>query len=147
MEHTERKAIRLQEYDYSTPGAYFITICTKDRQRILSDIVGDDAHIVPTPIGRLVEQYMRSIPGIRKYVIMPDHIHMIIHVEQGPMWASAPTSSIPTRVRSFTPLVTMNLGRAIFQRSYHDHIIRGEQDYRDVWQYIDCNPARWQEDE
>ena len=147
MNKNIRQPTRLQEYDYATPGAYFITICTKDRAPILSRVVGDDAHIVPTPIGRLVEKYLQSIPGIEKYVIMPNHIHMIVRIADGPMWASAPTQPIPSRMRSFKTLVTKELGRSIFQRSYHDHVIRGEQDYRDVWEYIDQNPARWREDE
>ena len=149
MNNSIRKPIRLKEYDYTTDGAYFITICTKDRQKILSEIhrVGDDAHIVPTPIGRLVDGFIQSIPGIDKYVIMPNHIHMIIRIADGPMWASAPTQPIPARVRSFKTLVTKELGTSIFQRSYYDHIIRGEQDYRDIWQYIDNNPARWTEDD
>ena len=147
MNKNIRQPTRLQEYDYATPGAYFITICTKDRAPILSRVVGDDAHIVPTPIGRLVEKYLQSIPGIEKYVIMPNHIHMIVRIADGPMWASAPTQPIPSRIRSFKTLVTKELGRSIFQRSYHDHVIRGEQDYRDVWEYIDQNPARWREDE
>ena len=147
MDKIIRKNLRLQEYDYDTPGAYFITICTKDRAHILSRVVGDDAHIVPTPIGRVAEKYMQSIPGIEKYVIMPNHIHMIIRIDGGPMWASAPTQSIPSRIRSFKTLVTKELGASVFQRAYYDHVIRGEQDYRDIWQYIDNNPAKWQEDE
>ena len=147
MHDAIRQPNRLQEYDYATPGAYFITICTKDRAPILSRVVGDDAHIVPTPTGRLVEQYIRSVPGMEKYVMMPNHIHMLIRVADGPMWASAPTPSIPSRVRSFKTLVSKELGVSIFQRSYYDHVIRGEQDYRDVWQYIENNPARWREDE
>ena len=79
----ERKNVRLKEYDYSNPGAYFITLCTDGRKKILSDIiVGDDAYIVPqvklTQYGEIVEKYIKSIPGIDKYVIMPDHIHLII---------------------------------------------------------------------
>ncbi len=147
MEHGERKAIRLKEYDYTTPAAYFITICTKDRKPTLSRIVGDDAHIVPSGYGQIVEKYLRNIAGIDKYVIMPNHIHMIIRIDNGPMWASAPTQSIPTLVRSFKVLVTKELGQSIFQRSYYDHVIRGERDYRDVWDYIETNPLRWQEDE
>ena len=149
MHNEIRKPTRLPDYDYATAGAYFITICTKDRKKILSTIhpVGDDAHIVPTPIGRLVDKYIQSIPGIEKYVIMPNHIHLIIRIADGPMWASAPTPSIPSRIRSFKTLVTKDYGENIFQRSYYDHIIRGEQDYRDVWQYIDQNPARWMEDD
>ena len=78
MKFTERKPNRLTEYDYSQNGAYFITICTQGRQKILSSIVGDDAHIVPKPCGMVVEKYIHNVPEIEKYVIMPDHIHMII---------------------------------------------------------------------
>ena len=149
MEYIKRKEIRLKEYDYSENGAYFITICTKNRKSILSKIesVGDDAHIVPSDYGQVVEKYLQTINGIEKYVIMPNHIHMIIRIDKGPMWASAPTQSIPTLVRSFKVLVTKELGQSIFQRSYYDHVIRGEWDYRDVWDYIETNPLRWQEDE
>ena len=142
-----RKAVRLSEYDYATPGAYFVTICTKGRAPILSRVVGDDAHIVPSDYGQVVERYIRSIPGIDKYVIMPNHIHMIICIEGGPMWASAPTQSISSRIKSFKTLVTKSVGVSVFQRSFYDHVIRGEQDYRDAWNYIDQNPVRWREDE
>ena len=55
MELPERKVNRLQDYDYSQNGAYFVTICTQDRKKILSEIVGDDAHIVPKPYGKIAE--------------------------------------------------------------------------------------------
>ena len=142
-----RKSNRLTEYDYSTNGAYFVTICTKGRKPLLCDIVGDDAHIVPSDYGQVVDKYIRGIDGIDKYVIMPNHIHMIIRIENGPMWASAPTQSLPTRIRSFKILVSKALGTSIFQRSYYDHVIRGQQDYQEIWQYIDTNPLRWQLDE
>ncbi|MBE6784245.1 MAG: transposase [Ruminococcaceae bacterium] len=144
----ERKQTRLKEYDYSTPGAYFITLCTNGRKRILSEIiVGDDAHIVPrvvlTEYGKTVEKYIKSIPGIDKYVIMPDHIHMIIIID-GSMWASTPTG-IEKRIKSFKTLVTKNIGFSIFQRSYFDHVIRNRQDYEETWKYIESNPYRWVE--
>ena len=88
-----RKPNRLCEYDYSTNGAYFITICTQDRRKILSSIVGDDAHIVPKPYGSVTEKYIRNVPEIEKYVIMPDHIHLIIRLDNGSMWASTPTGA------------------------------------------------------
>ena len=86
---------------------------------------------------------------MQKYVIMPNHIHMLIHVESenGPMWASAPTQSISNRIRSFKTLVSKQLGVSIWQRSYYDHVIRNEQDYLRIWQYLDDNPAKWAEDE
>ena len=142
-----RKPNRLKCFDYSTNGAYFVTICAKNHKCILSDIVGDDAHIVPqmklTNYGAVVEKYIKTIPGIEKYVIMPNHIHMIITIN-GTMWASSPTVS--SLIKSFKILVTKEIGKAIFQRSFYDHIIRNESDYNEVWQYIDRNPQKWKED-
>ena len=138
-----RKANRLKDYDYSENGAYFITICTKDRKGILSEIVGDDAHIVPKPYGRVVEKYIGNIPEAEKYVIMPDHIHMIVRLENGSMWASTPTNRIAGIVRSLKVLVTKEIGKPIFQRSYYDHVIRNQHDYDEIWKYIDNNPKKW----
>ena len=76
-----QKHNRYPEYDYSQNGAYFITICTQDRRKILCNIVGIDAHIDPKPYGKIVEKYIRNVPEIEKYVIMPDHIHMIIRLD------------------------------------------------------------------
>ena len=92
MEIPQRKPNRLSDYDYSQNGAYFITLCTKDRKKVLSQIVGDDAHIVPKPYGRIAEKYIRNVPEIEKYSIMPDHIHMLIRLDNGSMWASTPTN-------------------------------------------------------
>ena len=148
-----RKPMRLREYDYHTPGAYFVTLCTKEKANIMSTIVGADAHIGPYPVltktGRVVEKYLRNIPGGGKYVIMPNHIHMILHISaedisHGPMWASAPTiASVPQLIKFFKTLVTKELGKSIWQRSYYDHIIRDERDYLVRLQYIDENPAKW----
>jgi len=168
MEYPKRKLPRLAEYDYSQPGAYFITVCTKDKSPILCNIVMADASagLSPTPVGAdaligpkcqlstkgwTVRKYIESMSrteGVRvdKYVIMPNHIHLLISIDNGPMRASAPTASIPGIMRSFKGLVTKELGENIFQRSYHDHIIRDEADYLVRWNYIDTNPAKWTED-
>ena len=151
MDLPKRKSNRLQYYDYSSNGAYFITICTKDNAKILCDIVGDDAYIVPTiqltTIGNIVEKYVKSIPGIDKYVIMPNHIHLIICIKSvETIKASSPTQSIPQLIRSFKTLVTKDLGSSVFQRSFHDHIIRNKHDYDRIWEYIDTNPIKWKND-
>ena len=145
MEMPERKPNRIENYDYSPNGAYFITICTKDRKRILSDIVGDDAHIVPKPYGEVVQRYIRNVPEIEKYVIMPDHIHMIIRLQNGSMRASTPTKTnrIASIVRSIKTLTTKEIGVPIFQRSYYDHVVRNQQDYNEIWEYIENNPRKW----
>ena len=153
----DRKRNRLAGYDYSQPGAYFATLCAENRKCIFSTIVGADAHIGPqvvlTPTGKVVEKYIQSIPGIGAYVIMPNHVHMILHISatnqlQGPMWASAPTrADVSSLIRSFKILVSKELGQSIWQRSYYDHIIRDEQDYLTKLQYIMENPARWAADD
>jgi REP element-mobilizing transposase RayT len=142
----KRKPTRLKQFDYSQNGYYFITICTYKKQKILCDIVGDDAHIVPSKCGIIVEKYISNIPGIDKYIIMPNHIHLIIQNDNGTMWASSPTQSISQKIKSFKTLVTKEIGHNIFQRSFHDHIIRGEKDYLKIWKYIDTNPQKWQQD-
>ena len=92
MDMTSRKQLRLPEYDYSTPGAYFVTICTHDRQCILSDIIVGALHEAPavtlhlTEIGKIVAQYIEMLPvrypnlGVAQYVIMPNHIHLLLHI-------------------------------------------------------------------
>ncbi len=139
-----RKQNRLKEFDYSQNGYYFITVCTVNKQKVLCNIVGDDAHIVPTEYGTVSEKYIKTIPGIEKYVIMPNHIHLIVKNENGTMWASSPT--ISQKIKSFKILVTKAIGKAIFQRSFYDHIIRDEKDYLRIWEYMENNPEKWAED-
>ncbi len=62
------------------------------------------------------------------------------------MKASSPTKDIKTIVRSFKTLVTKEIGFAIWQHSYHDHIIRGKGDYENIWEYIDTNTFKWEKD-
>ena len=155
MKLPKRKSTRLKGYDYSTPGAYFITICVKDRKQLLSKIVGDDAHIVPknylSNYGLICDRYINNINikyenvTVDKYVIMPNHIHLIIFL-YGTMRASSPTNNIETIIRSFKTMVTKETGNSIWQRSYHDHIIRGEKDYQKIWEYIDTNVLKWEKD-
>jgi len=149
----KRKSLRIPNYDYRQNGVYFITICTRKRRQCLSQVVGADAHIGPhtalTEWGNIVETHLLKIPGLDTYVIMPNHVHLIVRIESGdgPMWASAPTQSVSTRIRSFKTLVSKQIGQSIWQRSFYDHVIRDEGDYLHIWQYIDSNPAKWAEDE
>ena len=152
----QRKKNRLEDFDYSAPGAYFITICTQDRKNLLGKVVGGGAYDAPqmhlSEKGKIVEKYIRSGDRVRnvtvdKFIIMPNHIHMILFVEGGPSRAPAPTNAeIPHFVSTFKRFVNRDVGGNIFQRSYHDHVIRGEADYLEIWQYIDSNAAKWAED-
>ncbi|MBE5813358.1 MAG: transposase [Clostridiales bacterium] len=154
-----RKKNRLKYWNYGRNGAYFITICTEGKKKILSKIVGDGAFDVPknilTDYGEIVDKYINSsnnINGISidKYVIMPNHIHMIIIVENnetGTSRAPSPTNSlIAHTISTFKRFVNIEIGKNIFQRSFHDHIIRNEADYKNIWAYIDNNPLKWELD-
>ena len=98
----DRKKNRLENYDYSQNGAYFITICTRDRKKILSEIVGADTirpyEIILSQYGKIVDKAINNIANIYenisvdKYVIMPDHVHMILRItNNGGRMVSAPT--------------------------------------------------------
>ena len=158
MDLPKRKPTRLKNYDYSSCGAYFITICTRDKQKILCDIVGDGAHDVPqiklSQIGKIVEKYILStnnIPELTvdKFVIMPNHIHLILLLqnENGTSRAPSPTNNkISHSISTLKRFVNKDVGYNVFQRSFHDHIIRDERDYLKIWNYIDTNPQKWNED-
>lgn len=158
MNLPERKPNRLKEYDYSSNGAYFVTICTQDRKELLSRIVGDGLSVPQlTQEGQIVNRYIDEISaryvGVRvdKYVIMPNHIHLLISI-QNQNGTDDPSPTIGTIIGWFKYNVTKEINGCrncidkIFQRSFHDHIIRNEQDYKEIWEYIDMNPLKWEED-
>ena len=151
MEKHNRKLNRLEYYDYSQNGAYFVTICTQDRKPVLGTIVGD-GFPVPNPIGENAEEYSRRISEkysevtVDRYVIMPDHIHILLRIDG----TGNPSPTMGNVVGWYKYQVTkqVNLlrnmpGEKLFQRSYYDHVIRNQQDYDEIWQYIENNPRKW----
>ena len=111
-----RKKNRLENFDYSSCGAYFVTICTEGRRPILSRIVGGGVLDAPISVelciyGQVADRYIRQMNDfyhdiqVKRYVIMPNHVHMILRISarevtQGPMWASAPTDTILNILRA-----------------------------------------------
>ena len=161
MELPKRKPTRLKGYDYSLPGAYFITICTKDRKCILSSIsVGQGlapAENYLTKYGKIAKDQLLSLVNkynhinLDKYVIMPNHIHILISLEEKTAGASpCPTiSDIVCTFKSLTTRLCKEKGfkdKHLFQSSFHDHIIRDSCDYDKIWEYIDTNILKWELD-
>ena len=162
MDPPQRKQNRLLGYNYNRPGYYFITVCIKKYVEMLGRVVREcrGAHCAPanvqlSDIGHVVENAILQIPKhhgdvrVDKYVIMPNHIHLILVLgwENGrTMCAPTRRSSIPGILHGMKEAVTKTIGFPIWQKSYHDHIIRGEADYRRIWEYIETNPAKWRED-
>ena len=157
MELPKRKPNRLPYYDYSSSGAYFVTICVDGRKNRLSKIVGD-GFPVPKPSGQIAEEWIIRIPtkfpsvAVDHYVIMPNHIHILLQISS-PDGTGNPSPTLGAIIGWYKYQVTRQInksqettGSRFFQRSYHDHVIRGEKDYLKIWEYIDNNPARWKED-
>jgi putative transposase len=148
MELPKRKKIRLEGYDYSSCGAYFVTICITDRNTLLWNVGADIIRPNEPPLskyGEFLKIAIDAIPEhyanvvIDKYCIMPDHVHMIVFIlpdENGRM-ISAPTLSVI--IGSMKRWVSKQIGFSIWQKSFNDRIIRNEQGYREAWQYIDEN--------
>ena len=159
MDLPKRKQIRLQNYDYSSPGSYFVTICTHERRCILSEIVvGDGVLDVPnvrlSPHGEIVAETLREMGktyswlSLDRYVIMPNHIHLLVQIgDNGPSRTPAPTNELlPMLISTFKRFTNRKCGLQLWQRSYHERVIRNERDYQEIWEYIDTNPAKWAED-
>ena len=164
----KRKDIRLKNYDYSELGAYFITICTKNRENLLwngelniekYDFKPVGAHRVRpcdlplSKFGMVVEenlnQWDRAYEGVylSSYVIMPNHLHVVVVMlpEEGGRTRCAPTVS--HMVKMFKETVPKQLGENIWQKLFYDHIIRDKKDYEEITKYIYENPLKWQFDE
>ena len=172
MEAPKRKHIRLKNYDYSQNGAYFVTICTKGRQCLLSEIVrpqmvGEEsvgrglapAGVRLTDWGRLVEEELFALTErypsvwIEKYVMMLNHFHGLFWI-RGDAAGASPRPTLMQILGTLKSLTTRRWnektgqrGVKLWQTGYYDHIIRDDNDFLACWTYIDQNPARWAENE
>lgn len=157
MELPKRKNVRLKKYDYSSAGVYFITICTKDRKALFWDIVGATSgrpkKYELSEYGKLVDNAIHKIEQhysnikIDKYVIMPNHIHLLLSINgdiYGRPMVSPTVSRIINQMKGY---VSKQAGYSIWQKSFIDHIIRNERDYIEHYTYIENNPVRWEDDE
>jgi len=166
-----RSSGRLGGYDYSQPGAYFITICTHRHQLLFGEVV--DPRMVLNSWGDIVRNEWFKSARIRheielftdEFVVMPNHVHGIIWIvtdcSVGANRRVAPTlrpsgpkaGSIGAMIGQFKSKVTKRIrllceihGESIWQRNFYDHIIRDESDLNSIRNYIIENPHRWSED-
>ncbi len=160
----KRKNLRLQGYDYSQNGAYFVTICTNQRKCILSSLRRGDPcgrpRIELSRLGRIVEEEMQWAAEkydikIDAYVIMPNHVHLIVVLENDPEAYRATARVAPTLGMIVGALKSRAANRwrdlqaeptVVWQRGYYDHVIRDDKDYIVRLNYIDTNPDKWAED-
>ena len=156
MSLPSRKPHRLPDFSYNTPGAYFITFCVKDRSPVLwTDAGACIARPLPPPLsvwGKIVDKAIRDIPShypsisVDHYVVMPNHVHLLLQVNTDQDGQPLPAPTISVVVQQLKGVVTKQIGYSIWQKLFHDHVIRGQRDYLKIWEYIDGNPSKWEED-
>ena len=158
-----RKTTRLKKEYYNRSVIVFLTICTKDRRCILSDIVGtgvlDGPKIELTKYGEIADKYIKQLNdfydnlSVESYVIMPNHIHLLLWVkdgENGPSGTPVPTAQNTITARflsTFKRFCNKEYGLNIWQYRSNDHIIRNRDDYEEHLRYIHENPVNWYYDE
>ncbi len=161
----KRKSIRIADYDYSTPGAYFITVCTANREKIFwSDRRGElrspadnmqtgdqrsPLRVELSNLGNIVDAEIQKLNTtydavrVDKYCIMPDHIHFIISINTDENGRAQFAPTISRVIKQFKGSITKRVGKPIWQKSFYDHGIRNQQDYDEIWEYIENNPLKY----
>ena len=160
-----RQSVRLKGYDYSQAGAYFVTICTRERDCLFGDL--SDGEMRLNQYGLIIREEWLRTAALRKdvevdiYTIMPNHLHGIIVIKGRGVLPYAPTGTfrspshtIGAIVRGFKSASTKRInetrdprGTPVWQRNYHEHVIRDEDDLNRIRQYIIDNPSCWADDE
>jgi len=145
-----RRSIRLVGYDYSQSGAYFITICTPNRECIFGEIV--DRVMNYNELGNIARSYWQNLArhhpniAIDEWIVMPNHLHGIIIIHE----SSKPISEIIRGFKTFSARPINKYldrkGYPLWQRNYYEHIIRSEDELNNVRQYMINNPTNWDTD-
>lgn len=162
-ERHDRRSIRLEGWNYSWPGLYFVTICTQKSRHLFGRVAGEAMRL--NAFGTIADEEWRRTATIRdnveldSYIIMPNHVHGIIAITRRGTARRAPTErqfgkpiagSLSTIVRAYKAAVTKRInehrgtpGAPVWQRNYYEHIVRTPRAHRMISAYIEDNPARW----
>lgn len=165
-----RRSIRLPNFDYTQSGAYFITLVTQNRVHFFGEI--ENNNIRHNLTGQCVNSILQSLPLhfpiiLNKWVVMPNHIHVLLTIQNGHkptvddpvvMESSKPSGtqahSLAAIVQNFKSISTRHIHSAgnffnesIWQRNYYEHVIRDQNDFDRIMEYIENNPANWENDE
>jgi REP element-mobilizing transposase RayT len=152
-----RSSIRLRTYDYSQPGAYFVTICTHERQILFGNVI--EEKMVMNRCGEIVLSCWGDIPDhystvtLDLFMVMPNHVHgIIVLTDVGAGFKPAPTKRRPVSeiVRAFKTFSARRIneyrntaGIPVWQRNYYEHVIRSERELTQIREYISTNHLKW----
>jgi len=152
-----RRSIRLKGYDYSRAGAYFVTICIQERECLFGEVIDGEMHL--NDAGRMIECWLgeltKKFPSVvlDDSIVMPNHLHGIIFLKSITQTPDRPT--LGDTMDWFKTMTTNEYIRKVrhsgwrgfpgrlWQRDFHDHIIRDEEELKSIREYIRQNPVRW----
>ena len=162
---------RLKSWNYGWNGAYFVTICSKNRERFFGEVIDNKMHY--SKIGDFADYCWNEIPNhfpfvkLGEYVVMPNHIHGIVIIEKKDdlRFSKVETQNFASLHESKPKETSQNLGSIIrgfkigvtkqarkirldfqWQARYYDHIIRNQESFKNISEYIKVNPENWKED-
>ena len=166
LDRHHRRSVRLKGHDYAQPGAYFVTVCTRERECLLGEVA--DGEIRLNEHGMAVrEEWLRTAQlketvELDAFTIMPNHMHGIVIITYGRgVLPYAPTRTFrsPSHttgaiVRGFKSASTKHInvirrtpGTPVWQRNYYEHVVRDDEELKVIRQYVLSNPANWATDE
>ena len=146
---TNRRSIRLADYNYQQPGIYFVTLVIKDREQLFGEIV--QGKMLLSQFGMIANQTWIALPKkfphltMDDFIFMPDHMHGIV------IFNDVVAAGLPEVIRYFKSFSARWInherkcsGTAVWQRNYYDHVVRTDDELEIIRQYIDNNPMRWE---
>jgi REP element-mobilizing transposase RayT len=154
--YPQRRHPRLADYDYMTPGYYFVTICTHHRLPLFGSIPAGTMHL--SPAGKMAQDAWDDLAALHlgvaidTDVVMPDHLHAIVVLVDDPHR----TLSLPAVIHRYKSLTTKRYAHAVraegwprfagklWQESFYDHVIRQDGELDEVRRYIAENALRWE---
>lgn len=139
---------RLNGYDYSKPGNYFITICTKDREQLFGEVIDEKVKLSET--GKIVSDCWYDLPNhypniiLDEFIVMPNHIHGIIIIHNSPDKKSK--HGLSEFIRAFKSFSSRRINELtksyIWQPRFYDRIIRSDNELDRIRLYIKNNPKK-----
>jgi REP element-mobilizing transposase RayT len=165
LERASRKTLRIKKFDYKSAGQYFITFCTEGRRCLFGDRIESRVHL--NEAGNILYQDINTIKNryygvdVDAFVIMPNHVHAIIILdsEERKRRSSSTDVSLSDIVRNIKTYTTTAyikgvheknwepFHKRLWQRSYHEHIIRNDKSLENIRRYIIDNPKNWDQDQ
>ena len=144
-----RKPLRLRGFDDASENLYLVTVCAHARRCIFGAIIEED--FIPSSFGEVVRRQIELLSqrfagaAVDAFVVMPNHVHVIVRLQR-----ARQASPLQVVIGSFKSGSAREInalratpGAKVWQRGYHDHVIRDEADFQRVREYIASNPIRW----